>query len=572
MKKITMLALLFTAFGASQVKQGAEYFINELDADQDGTDTQEFIEIKTNPANTSLDGMVAVFFNGNNAVNGSYNVIDLDGFTTDGNGFLIIGDDAVPGVDIAIGASNKIQNGPDAVALYLATPADFPNGTPPSTTNLLAAIVYGKGEPDDVDLLMDLGETTQYNEDLNNNSEMESLQRMADGTYCTATTTLDLENNCTICEFVITATDSFCNTNTSGIDTTTVSLDFEGGGTETFITTLTTGTGIVGGDDPTINTTGTILISEVEENTTITVNTYSVSCNVDTEITTILCEPGAEVATIAQLRAGVLEETYTLTDEVLLTYQQNFRNQKFIEDATAAILIDDPDGIITTTYALGNGISGITGVLSEFNGLMQFLPKNDPGTPSSQGNNIVPQAVSITQLNATPEEYESEFVQIVQGVDINTSENTTWIADEIYELLNPNGIFNFKVAFLEAAYIGLKVPIQNRNIAGIITEENGNYYLTSRNMNDINGVILSNPEAVERRFKLYPNPTNGNYISITSNNPAERLVGIYNLYGQLVLTTKTEDSIDISSLSNGLYFVNIRQDGFTSTEKLLVNH
>lgn len=570
MKKITILALLFTTLGMSQTKMGAQYFINELDADQDGTDTLEFIELKTTPANTSLDGMILVFFNGNNPINGSYNVVNLDGFSTDSNGFLIVGDDAVPGVDIAIGASNKVQNGPDAVALYFGVPADFPTGTAPTTTNLVAALVYAKGEPDDVDLLMDLGETTQYNEDLNNNSELDSLQRLADGTYCTAPTTLDIENVCAICNFEITATNSTCDANTSSIDTTTVTLDFEGGGTETFTITLTTGTGTIEGDDPSTNETGTIIISEVAENTMITASISSANCDVHTTITTILCEPAGAVATIAELRAGVLGETYTLTGEAVLTYQQVFRGQKFIEDATAAILIDDPTGIFTTTYAIKDGITGITGVLSEFNGQMQLVPESDPGPPSSQYNSVIPQAVSIDQLNAAPEDFESEFVQIAQGVAIDTSVNTTWIADQIYGMLNPNGTFNFRAAFFEVDYLGLEVPINNVNIAGIITDRNGTYYLTSRNLNDVNGIILDTNEATQSTVTLYPNPTNGNYIHITSTSTAEIIVAVYDVTGKLIMLTTTKKTIDISTLNSGLYLVKITQEGLSTVEKLVV--
>jgi|GEM_PF-497798 len=570
MKKITLLALLFSTFGMSQTEQGSQYFINELDADQDGTDTLEFIELKTNPPNTSLNGMVLVLFNGNHATNGSYNVINLDGFTTDGNGFLIIGDDAVPGVDIAIGASNKIQNGPDAVALYFGIPADFPSGTPPTTTNLVAALVYAKGEPDDIDLLQALGETTQYNEDLNNNSELESLQRMEDGSYCTAPETLNTENSCALCNFIITAINNTCDANTSGVDTTTVLLDFEGGGEEAFTTTITTGTGTIGGDDPTSNITGTIIISEVTENTLITINISSATCTIDTDITTVVCEPFQEAATIAQLRAGVLNETYMLTGEVFLTFQQNFRNQKFIEDATAAILIDDPDGVITTNYNNGDGIAGITGILSSDNAMLQFTPLADPGSPSSKGNNRIPQAVSITQLNASPETFESEFVQIVQGVDIDTSTNTTWIADKVYEMINPHGTFNFKTTFLEVNYLGLNVPENNVNIAGIITDQNGAYYLTSRNVSDVNGVLLNTNNVSENTFTIFPNPVSENSLNITSENNSKMNVAIYDTTGRMVLTTVTNNTLDISSLKSGLYLLKINQEGKRSIIKVVI--
>ena len=78
MKKITLLlALMAASISFGQVS------INEIDSDQTGTDMTEFVELLSDNPSQSLDGYILVFFNGNNPVNGSYNVIDLNGFTTD---------------------------------------------------------------------------------------------------------------------------------------------------------------------------------------------------------------------------------------------------------------------------------------------------------------------------------------------------------------------------------------------------------------------------------------------------------------------------------------------------------
>jgi len=103
--------------------------INEIDPDQTGTDMAEFVEI-SGPPNTSLDGLVIVLFNGSD--DASYNAFDLDGQTLDANGFYVLN---LP--------SNGLQNGADAVAIYVGDDTDFPNDTPVTTTNLISAIVYG---------------------------------------------------------------------------------------------------------------------------------------------------------------------------------------------------------------------------------------------------------------------------------------------------------------------------------------------------------------------------------------------------------------------------------------------
>ena len=148
--------------------------IVEIDADQTGTDDQEFVEIKTEFANQSLDGMLAVFFNGSSDT--SYRTVDLTGFASDDNGYFLLGSDAVAGADITMGPDNTIQNGADAVALYMADAANFPDATPATTDGLVDAVVYGTSDADDTGLLTGLGQTTQWDENENGAKDTESLQ------------------------------------------------------------------------------------------------------------------------------------------------------------------------------------------------------------------------------------------------------------------------------------------------------------------------------------------------------------------------------------------------------------
>jgi len=138
-------------------------FINELNADNPGTggggggqDTAEFIELYGTP-NQTLNGLTLVFFNG--ATNGtSYAAYDLDGYSTDNLGFFVIGASTVPNVDYAFTtATNVIQNGADAIGLYLGNASDFPTGTTAISSNLLDALVYGTGDLQDNNLIALLG-------------------------------------------------------------------------------------------------------------------------------------------------------------------------------------------------------------------------------------------------------------------------------------------------------------------------------------------------------------------------------------------------------------------------------
>jgi hypothetical protein len=157
--------------------------INEVDSDTPGSDTAEFVELYDGGVgNTRLDGLVVVFYNGSN--DASYAAFDLDGYTTNANGYFTLGNPGVPGVDLTFdpGASGFLQNGPDAVALYAANASDFPNGTPVTTTNLQDAIVYGTDDPDDAGLLALLNPSQpQVNENGGGSGQTQSSQRCPNG-------------------------------------------------------------------------------------------------------------------------------------------------------------------------------------------------------------------------------------------------------------------------------------------------------------------------------------------------------------------------------------------------------
>jgi len=161
----------------------SQLYVNEIDSDTDSVDELEFVEIKSDSPNFSLDGYIVVMFNGStNGSDSSYLAIDLNGFQTDLNGLFLIGNNNVsPSAQIII--PNSIQNGADAVAIYQAPLSSFPNSTLATTTNLVDALVYDTSDSDDDNLMQLLGLTFQINENENGNKDFESIQRYNNGSY-----------------------------------------------------------------------------------------------------------------------------------------------------------------------------------------------------------------------------------------------------------------------------------------------------------------------------------------------------------------------------------------------------
>ncbi|MGB4575396.1 MAG: hypothetical protein WBI06_00655, partial [Paludibacter sp.] len=171
-----------TCSGSVTVPVATNIIINEVDADTPGTDAVEFIELYDGGVgNTSLNGLVVVLFNGNNST--SYNAFDLDGKSTNANGYFVIGSTGMgTGIEVTPGGSGWLQNGQDAVALYKGNGTDFPDGTAIKTTNLIDALVYETNDTDGADLLvlLNVGQI-QIDENSRSKSDYHSYQRLPNG-------------------------------------------------------------------------------------------------------------------------------------------------------------------------------------------------------------------------------------------------------------------------------------------------------------------------------------------------------------------------------------------------------
>lgn len=171
------------------------------------------------------------------------------------------------------------------------------------------------------------------------------------------------------------------------------------------------------GSDPS-STVGTIYSNPIYVATSTTIKAIAYAAGMDPSyIGTAVYALPANVSTIAQLRTQPTgtSHVYTLTGEAILTYKNAARSLKYIQDATAAIVIDDYSGIITTDYALYDGITGITGTLNVYNGLLQFIPVSNPAAATSTNNVVNPQ---IRTLSSLTEADQGKLIK-VQGLSIS---------------------------------------------------------------------------------------------------------------------------------------------------------
>lgn len=275
------------------------------------------------------------------------------------------------------------------------------------------------------------------------------------------------------------------------------------------------------------------------------------------------------VADLAALRADVIAngagKYYQVSSNPVITYARATRNQKYIQDATAGILIDDLPGTITTSMVNGDAISGLKGQTSLFSGVLQLLPTVN-ATVASSGNTVTPQVVTAANIIANIEAYESELVRI-NNATFTAADGVAAFVVNTNNNLNDGTDLVFRTSFPEANYIGQVIPSGAANRVVLVAEFNGTAQVVSRNLAD---VTLSRNSNEIKGLKVYPNPAK-NTLYVTSDSFEAKEVQLYDVLGKSVLNTKTvNNTVNISSLSKGVYVVKITEEGKTATRKIVV--
>jgi PKD repeat protein len=249
--------------------------------------------------------------------------------------------------------------------------------------------------------------------------------------------------------------------------------------------------------------------------------------------------PPAQISTLAALRAATPGTVYTYTGQGVLTFQQAFRHQKYIQDATAGILIDDNAGAITTAYAVGDALTNITGTVAEFGGMMQFTPESDPGAPASTGNVISPEIVTLTQLTNNWEDYESELVRLANLTFTGATGN--FANGVVYPVADNTAVTgNFRTTFFDVDYINTPVPVTALDMVVLPNSRTDGNYITSRNLADFfmliptltvtypNGGQFLQQGSTQNITWLSNNFTGNVKIELTGSNPSVLAASVAN--------------------------------------------
>lgn len=166
---------------------------------------------------------------------------------------------------------------------------------------------------------------------------------------------------------------------------------------------------------------------------------------------------------------------------------------------------------------------------------------------SDNGATWIPQCGKYTS--------EGNQNQQIQGEPMYDGEQNDWVKEEI-DLSD---------------YLGQQITYRFQLVSDNYVTEDGFY------VDDINVEVfpLSTANTIDNSINsitVYPNPSSGIVHINTLNNVDALSLSVYSLEGKLIkkqVLNKQQNTIDISTLESGMYFINLKSDKATKTIKII---
>jgi hypothetical protein len=172
-----------------------------------------------------------------------------------------------------------------------------------------------------------------------------------------------------------------------------------------------------------------------------------------------------DVATLAELRTKPADGTlYRYTGDAVITAMDGFRNRKFLQDETAAIMIDDNSGIITTEYDLYDVITNVTGDIVIFRDMVQFRPSENTD-PSTANTPVDP---TVFMLDEVTQGDQAKFIRFMNVTFMNLEDGDVFENGTNYTVTDGVNEFVIRTDFWNVDYIGEEIPTVAVNISGVV--------------------------------------------------------------------------------------------------------
>lgn len=298
--------------------------------------------------------------------------------------------------------------------------------------------------------------------------------------------------------------------------------------------------------------------------------------------------PDFQMANIAQLRTkldcsdntvNIADNVeYKLTGEVIVTAVAAHNNQKVIQDASGAVLVYDPSGVLGS-LEVGDKVKGLYGTLTNYYGFLEFKPTQAYETLVSVYQDVEPLTITLGQLNdqSFMIQHQAELIKLN---DVTFTSPGTFAVLNTYEITQSGttatAVYPY---FQDANIIGTDIPTGNVSITGFnfATGKIGSnyydfrYYIVPRSTNDFSTGIINYVN--ENDVTVAPNPA-VDQIRISVSNDQFQVSHCYiiDINGNVVASQNVEDnafSVNVNQLASGFYFLRLTDGKSNVTTKFV---
>lgn len=298
--------------------------------------------------------------------------------------------------------------------------------------------------------------------------------------------------------------------------------------------------------------------------------------------------PDFQMANIAQLRTkldcsdntvNIADNVeYKLTGEVIVTAVAAHNNQKVIQDASGAVLVYDPSGVLGS-LEVGDKVKGLYGTLTNYYGFLEFKPTQAYETLVSVYQDVEPLTITLGQLNdqSFMIQHQAELIKLN---DVTFTSPGTFAVLNTYEITQSGttatAVYPY---FQDANIIGTDIPTGNVSITGFnfATGKIGSnyydfrYYIVPRSTNDFSTGIINYVN--ENDVTVAPNPA-VDQIRISVSNDQFQVSHCYiiDINGNVVASQNVEDnafSVNVNQLASGFYFLRLTDGKSNVTTKFI---
>ena len=227
---------------------------------------------------------------------------------------------------------------------------------------------------------------------------------------------------------------------------------------------------------------------------------------------------------------------------------------------------------IPNVSLIANATNTVNFTLVNPNGVADQNTANN--TSSATFNGVSTAANGQASIDITTDNYGSETTWILQDGTGSTiasggpyTDGTSTAQATVNATLNASSCYTFTILDSYGDGIDAGFGVGSFNItdaSGAIVATGGQFgsedyrYFKTSSSTDINEKISS--------LSVYPNPVK-DVLTIEGNYTS---VDIYDVFGKLVLSAKSAKTINVSSLSNGIYMLNINTEKGAATQKITI--